>query len=134
MHRCSWGIALALAFGLAANASAQIPMPEMLQRMMPSSQPEETLQRVVIVSRHGVRAPIVSLVERSSWASDPWPTWSEPDGNLTARGTLLAEQMGRYYRQYMNQQAAMPAEASRQSRRPSWVSVVNFFAARNGSG
>ena len=110
MHRCSWGIALALAFGLAANASAQIPMPEMLQRMMPSSQPEETLQRVVIVSRHGVRAPIVSLVERSSWASDPWPTWSEPDGNLTARGTLLAEQMGRYYRQYMNQQAAMPAE------------------------
>jgi 4-phytase/acid phosphatase len=101
---------LALVLGLAANASAQMQMPEMLQRMLPSSQPEETLQKVVIVSRHGVRAPIVSLVERSAWASDPWPAWNEPDGDLTARGALLAVQMGRYYRQYLNQQAATPAE------------------------
>jgi 4-phytase/acid phosphatase len=108
MHRCSRVVAFALLVGLAAGARAQ--MPEMLQRMMPSSQGEETLQKVVIVSRHGVRAPIVSLAERTSWASDPWPTWSEPDGDLTARGALLAVQMGRYYRQYLNQQAAMPTE------------------------
>jgi hypothetical protein len=111
MHRCSWGAALALMLGLGANASAQ--MPEMLQRMMPSSQSEETLQKVVIVSRHGVRTPIVSLTERSNWVSDPWPTWTEPDGELTARGALLAVQMGRYYRQYLNQQAATPAEMDR---------------------
>lgn len=108
MHRVSWGVALALVLGLAAEASAQ--MPEMLQRLMPSTQGEETLQKVVIVSRHGVRAPIMSLAERTSWARDPWPTWSEPDGDLTARGAQLAAQMGRYYRQYLNAQGAMPAE------------------------
>ena len=89
-------------------ASAQVP--EMFQRLIPSSQGKDSLQKVVVVSRHGVRTPITVPGELASWAASPWPAWQEPAGALTARGAQLAVQMGRYYRQYLESQGAMPGE------------------------
>ncbi len=71
---------------------------------------DEVLQKVVLVSRHGVRSAIVSATEAANWSRDAWPVASVPPGNLTARGAQLAVQMGRYYRLYLNAQGAMPAE------------------------
>ena len=38
---------------------------------------DELLQKVVIVSRHGVRAPIPGAAELANWAAQPWPKWNE---------------------------------------------------------
>ena len=108
MRRCSWVVVLAWLAGSAVSSSAQVP--EALLRLMPTTQPEETLQKVVIVSRHGVRSPTAAPAEFALWSAQPWPTWTEPEAFLTARGAQLATQMGRYYRQYLNAQGATPAE------------------------
>src|SRR4029434_8198975 len=62
---------------------------------------DEVLQKVVIVSRHGIRSPLTTDAELSSWSSRPWPSWNEPKGNLTARGAQLVTLLGRYHRAYL---------------------------------
>ncbi|HEY2886698.1 MAG TPA: histidine-type phosphatase [Rhizomicrobium sp.] len=70
----------------------------------------DTLVKVVILSRHGVRSPIPSQAELETWTASPWPVWNcatPPSvkvcdsGQLTPRGFALAEQMGTYYRAYL---------------------------------
>ena len=71
---------------------------------------DEVLQKTVIVSRHGVRTPIVAPAEMAGWSSRPWPVWSEPSGNLTARGAGLVKLLGRYYRDYLIAERALPEQ------------------------
>jgi 4-phytase / acid phosphatase len=71
---------------------------------------DEVLQKVVIVSRHGVRTPIAAPAEMASWSSRPWPSWNEPAGNLTARGGELVYLLGRYYRQYLIAEQLLPEQ------------------------
>lgn len=81
-----------------------------LQRLFPgSSQIEGVLQKVVIVSRHGVRTPTAPAAELALWSAEPWPTWNEPVASLTPRGAELARLMGRYYREYAGLYGALPA-------------------------
>lgn len=90
--------------GIAADAHAQ-------GFSLPSfgfSQGEEVLQKLVIVSRHGVRTPTASPVQLANWASDPWPAWGQPPASLTPRGAQLATLMGRYYRDYLGLGGALP--------------------------
>lgn len=61
---------------------------------------DEVLQKVVIISRHGVRTPETIAEELDGWSTQAWPVWSEPPGNLTPRGAQLATLLGRYYRAY----------------------------------
>jgi 4-phytase / acid phosphatase len=60
-----------------------------------------TLERVVLVSRHGVRSPTNTHPPLAEVASQTWPTWlvASP-GDLTPRGEGLATLMGEYYRQH----------------------------------
>jgi 4-phytase/acid phosphatase len=74
------------------------------------AQAGEVLQKVVIVSRHGVRTPIVSSAELDSWSSRPWPSWNEPPGDLTARGAQLVKLLGRYHHEYLVAEQAMPEQ------------------------
>src|SRR5579862_6424906 len=71
----------------------------------------DTLVKVVILSRHGVRSPIPSQAELETWTASTWPVWNcatSPaikvcdSGELTPRGRALAEQMGSYYRTYLS--------------------------------
>lgn len=73
------------------------------------AQSDEVLQKLVIVSRHGVRTPLPPGSELASWAAQPWPAWNQPPGALTPRGAQLATLMGRYYRDYMGAAGALPA-------------------------
>lgn len=75
-----------------------------------AAQADGVLQKVVIVSRHGVRTAITPAAELANWSAQPWPAWREPQGYLTARGAQLATLMGGYYRQYALSQALFPAE------------------------
>ncbi|ELY2668583.1 AppA family phytase/histidine-type acid phosphatase [Cronobacter sakazakii] len=54
------------------------------------------LERVVIVSRHGVRAPTKSTPLMQEVTPYPWPQWDVPLGWLTTRGGELVTELGRY--------------------------------------
>lgn len=63
-----------------------------------SGQTDE-LRIVVVVSRHGVRAPIESETRSSRYNTQPWPTWPVAPGVLTSNGAALMSSMGSFYRQ-----------------------------------
>lgn len=59
----------------------------------------DQLEKVVILSRHGVRAAMSSPERLEEASARPWPRFEVPAGHLTARGDQLIAQMGDYYRQ-----------------------------------
>jgi len=63
-----------------------------------AAQDGAVLRSVIIVSRHGVRTPSQSPERLAAYAAQPWPTWNEPPGYLTAHGKQLMTLMGAYYR------------------------------------
>jgi 4-phytase / acid phosphatase len=75
---------LALAFGAVISEAAAA---------------EYTLERVVLVSRHGVRAPTDSEKLKDYTLSRTWPDWHVADACLTPRGKMLTSLMGAFYRQ-----------------------------------
>jgi len=77
----------ALVVGLASARAQILPIP-----------PGWQLERAVLLSRHGVRAPLESNEELDRYAATPWPTWPVPTGFLTPRGAELMGLMGAYYR------------------------------------
>jgi len=60
--------------------------------------PPDRLERVVILSRHGVRGPMSTPEELGRYTKLAWPRFSAPPGILTARGAALMTIMGRWYR------------------------------------
>jgi 4-phytase/acid phosphatase len=79
---------LLLGMGLGVAAAAATPL----------AAAELVLERIVLLSRHGVRAPTASPETLAGYASAPWPEWPAGQGELTARGAELARLMGAYYR------------------------------------
>ncbi|EKC6207077.1 AppA family phytase/histidine-type acid phosphatase [Cronobacter sakazakii] len=59
------------------------------------------LERVVIVSRHGVRAPTKSTPLMQEVTPYPWPQWDVPLGWLTTRGGELVTELGRYQKRVL---------------------------------
>ena len=92
---------LALATGVVAHAQGSSWPSFNLPGFGPSStQADEVLQKLVIVSRHGVRTPIPPASQLAHWSPSPWPDWKQPPGALTPRGAALAKIMGAWYRRY----------------------------------
>jgi hypothetical protein len=70
----------------------------------PTQAASDTLVKVVILSRHGVRSPIPDQADLDTWTTrrEKWPTWVCPTdkdpnkicdrGQLTQRGAALAGQ------------------------------------------
>lgn len=71
--------------------------------------PDEKLQYVVMMSRHGVRSPLLTQAELNMYSTEPWPEWNIPLGYLTAHGRKLMELMGDYYHEYFIHQQLLPA-------------------------
>lgn len=59
---------------------------------------ENPIRAVIILARHGVRAPIASEVRRSAYNAQPWPAWPVMPGVLTQHGTDALKLLGAYYR------------------------------------
>ena len=53
--------------------------------------PQPVLDKVVIVSRHGVRSPTQSRATLAEWSARKWPEWPVSRGYLTERGAWLVE-------------------------------------------
>jgi 4-phytase/acid phosphatase len=60
---------------------------------------EDHLERVVLLSRHSVRAPMSSAEDLGRYTAGPWPAFAVPRGHLTANGHILEGLLGAYYRQ-----------------------------------
>ena len=52
------------------------------------------LERVVLVSRHGVRPPTRSNAELAAYSEAPWPQWPVEPGVLTPHGAEALIRMG----------------------------------------
>lgn len=51
----------------------------------------ETVESVVVFSRHGVRSPTQKKKVLKTFSPKPWPQWSVPRGHLTDRGYALVK-------------------------------------------
>lgn len=71
---------------------------------------ELVLEKVVLISRHGVRSPTETHPPLAEIASRAWPTWPVPPGHLTPRGEQLASRMGEYYRAHYAARGLIPAQ------------------------
>lgn len=67
------------------------------------------VERVVMIMRHGVRAPIVGEAPLDTKTGAPWPTWSVPPEHLTARGAKALEVLGRSDRRWLAGLGVLPA-------------------------
>jgi 4-phytase / acid phosphatase len=59
---------------------------------------DDQIQAVIVLARHGVRAPIESETRSSAYNAQPWPTWPAAPGVLTPHGAEALKLLGAYYR------------------------------------
>ncbi len=59
------------------------------------------LERVVIVMRHGVRAPLSGEIPSDTRTARPWPRWSVADGHLTLHGAAAMQVLARHDRHWL---------------------------------
>lgn len=62
---------------------------------------ELQLERVVIVMRHGVRAPLSGEVPSDTRTGLPWPRWSVPEGHLTRHGAAAMRVLAQHDRRWL---------------------------------
>lgn len=79
------------------------------------SEPELKLESVVIVSRHGVRAPTKATQLMQDVTPDAWPTWPVKLGWLTPRGGELIAYLGHYQRQRLVADGLLAKDAAARS-------------------
>jgi len=60
--------------------------------------PGDELKLAIILTRHGVRTPLLSNEAMAKYAAQPWPKWEVAPAILTPRGSQLTAMLGDYYR------------------------------------
>src|SRR5665213_2160002 len=66
-------------------------------RAAPESSGDQ-LKLAIILTRHGVRAPLLTNEAMAKYAALPWPKWEVAPSIQTPRGNQLIALMGDYYR------------------------------------
>jgi 4-phytase/acid phosphatase len=61
------------------------------------SEGDDEVRAVIVVARHGVRAPIESEIRGSFYNGQPWPAWPAAEGVLTEHGTEAMKLMADFY-------------------------------------
>ncbi|TWB09523.1 4-phytase/acid phosphatase [Nitrospirillum amazonense] len=69
----------------------------------------DQLERVVILTRHGIRAAMSTPEELGRWTAEAWPAFAVPPGHLTAHGFQAAGLFGAYYREHYRALGLLPA-------------------------
>ena len=97
-----------LAFVLASFPLASLVAAQ--SAAVPAASRDADLQLVVVLSRHGVRAPIGARDLYGKYAAAPWPTWDVSPGYLTAHGYQLMKLFGAWDRaQFSSENLFAPA-------------------------
>lgn len=74
-----------------------------------SSEPQ--LQKIVVLSRHGVRAPTQDARLLTLWSGKPWPAWPVERGDLTPRGAELVKAMWSALKPALAARGILPGDA-----------------------
>ncbi|HDS1039732.1 TPA: bifunctional glucose-1-phosphatase/inositol phosphatase [Stenotrophomonas maltophilia] len=90
---------LLLALALVSSSAAAAPAPA----------DGDHLEQVVLLSRHNLRAPLVSSGTLAEATPHAWATWDVAAGELTTKGGVLEVYMGRYLGQWLRQANVLPA-------------------------
>ncbi|HIE5097830.1 bifunctional glucose-1-phosphatase/inositol phosphatase [Stenotrophomonas maltophilia] len=77
-------------------------------RAATSTDADEQLRQVVLLSRHNLRAPVVASGALASATPERWPAWDVGAGELSTKGGVLEVYMGRYIGQWLRQQQVLP--------------------------
>nr|WP_161959847.1 histidine-type phosphatase [Xanthomonas arboricola] len=96
--------ALALGALLLIGCTSRPPAPPAVAKTAQAAQ----LKRVVVVFRHGVRAPLQGEAAAAHHADAPWPQWSTAASLLTPHGRIGVQLSGDYLRQWLVQQGVLP--------------------------
>ncbi|MEO6911831.1 MAG: histidine-type phosphatase, partial [Edaphobacter sp.] len=56
------------------------------------------LQAVIVLMRHGVRAPIENETRSNAYNAQAWPVWPLKPGVLTPHGREALHRLGEFYR------------------------------------
>ena len=65
---------------------------------------DSTLEKVVVLSRHGVRSPLQTADKLAAYSRLPWPKWDVAPGLLTTHGRALMASLGSFYAKYYEPQ------------------------------
>lgn len=72
----------------------------------------DELRLAIVLTRHGVRAPLLSNEAMASFALQPWPAWEVKPGIQTPHGNQLIALMGDYYRARFQSEGALSGDPS----------------------
>lgn len=70
-------------------------------------EPDGDLRLMVVLTRHGVRSPLLTNERLGQYSAQPWPVWPVAPGILTPHGREQMVLLGRYYRAYCLQQGVL---------------------------
>jgi 4-phytase/acid phosphatase len=90
-------LALALAGNGPAGPTADAPPPGL------------SVDRVVLLMRHGVRPPTKAVAMPAGVAADPWPTWPVAPGWVTPHGTIAIGRLGSWDGARLRRLGVLPA-------------------------
>lgn len=74
------------------------------------------LAQVIVLSRHNIRAPLVSNEKLGELSRQQWHDFGVQGGELTAHGAQIEEKMGAYCRLYFQKEELFPAEYQPEAR------------------
>ena len=86
-----------------------------LPAQAPASAPGggDEVKLVVILTRHGVRTPILHNEVLNRYSAQPWPTWEVPPSNLTPHGKQQMAILGAYYRRIYTAAGILSGDSAR---------------------
>ena len=70
------------------------------------------LKQVILIGRHGVRAPLAPDSTLDNFSAQPFPAFGVPTSYLTANGATLETMLGGYYRLWLKQQGVLTGNNS----------------------
>ncbi|MDR6673504.1 histidine-type phosphatase [Xanthomonas sp. 1678] len=89
---------------LATAAGAQARQPQQA-----ATAPQLQVEQVLMLFRHGVRAPLQGEAAAAALADRPWPVWNTPASLLTEHGRVAVQLSGDYTRQWLVRDGVLPA-------------------------
>lgn len=88
---------------------------------VPAAESGGTLERVVIVQRHGVRSPTKPPAAYARYSSEAWPDWPVAPGELTPHGAENIRLMAAWLRGHYAGLGLLPAEGCPAGRVSVWA-------------